>query len=78
MLHQYSKEFVVDFVFRFLVTCLKIADLVAVEKLDPFVRVLVLEIRLQVELRGPLNFHEIAMVAQCADAMISRVSSQTR
>ena len=66
-----------DFVFPFCATCLKIAGLAEVEKLDCYVRALVLEIRLQVGLRGPLNVDEaVAMVAECADAMISRVSSQ--
>ena len=45
-LHQYSKESVADFAFHFRVTCLKIADLSDVEKLDRFVRALVSVIRL--------------------------------
>ena len=32
------------------------------------------EVRLQVELRGPNNFHEAAMFAECADAVITRVA----
>ena len=50
--------------------CLKIADLTEVEKLDCFVRVLVPNVRLQEELRGPRGFHEVAMLIECADAVI--------
>ena len=64
----------VDFVFRFRATCLKIPDLSEAEKLDRSVRALSQEIRLQVELRGPQNFHEAAMFAERADAVIMRVS----
>ena len=46
------------------------------EKLDRFVRAQVLDIRLQVELRGPMDFHEATMFAECADAMISRILNQ--
>ena len=46
------------------------------EKLDRFVRALIQDIRLQVELRGPQNFHEAAMFAERADAVITRVSGQ--
>ena len=65
-----------DFVSHFPTTCLKIQDLLEAEKLDKFVRALVPDIRLQVELRGPQNFHEAAMFAECADAVITRVSGQ--
>ena len=34
------------------------------KNLDRFVRALVPEIRLQMELRGPQNFHEAAMFAE--------------
>ena len=44
--------------------------------MDGFVHALVPEIRLQVELRGPQDFHEAAMFAERADAMITRVSGQ--
>ena len=62
-LRQYGKETVADFVSRFRATCLKIQDLSEAEKLDRFVRALIQDIRLQVELRGPQNFHEAAMFA---------------
>ena len=42
--------------------------------MDRFVRALVQEIRLQVELRGPANFHEAAQFAERADAVITRVA----
>ena len=60
-LRQYGKETVADFVSRFLATCLKIQDLSEAEKLDRFVRALIQDIRLQVELRGPKTF----MKPQC-------------
>ena len=75
-IHQYSKESVADFVFCVCATCLKIDDLSNAEKLDRFVRVLVPEIRLQVALHGPLDFHEVAMYAERTDAVISHISSQ--
>ena len=71
---QYGKESIVDFVFRFHTTCLKIPDLSEAEKLDRFIRALAQDIRLQVELRGPHDFHEAAMFAERADAVITRVS----
>ena len=74
MMQQYGKESVADFVFRFCTTCLKIPDLSEAEKMDRFVRALAQEIRLQVELCGPQNFHEAAMFAERADAVITRVS----
>ena len=64
-----------DFISRFRTTCLKIQDLSEAEKLDGFVRALVPDIRLQVELRGLQNFHEAAMYAERADAVITRVAS---
>ena len=74
-LRQYTREYVADFVFRFRTTCLKIADLSDAEKLDRFVHALVPDIRLQVELRGPRDFHEVAMFAERADSVISRIPS---
>ena len=44
--------------------------------MDWFVRALAQDIRLQVELRGPQNFHEAAMFAEQADAVMTHVSSQ--
>ena len=63
-MQQYGKESVVDFVFRFRATCLKIPDLSEAEKMDRFVRALAQDIHLQVELRGPQNFQEAAMFAE--------------
>ena len=60
--------------FRFRATCLKVPDLSEAEKLDHFICALVQDIRLQVELRGPTDFHEVAMFAECADAVISHVA----
>ena len=74
MMRQYARESVADFVFRFRVTCLKVPDLSEAEKLDRFVRALVQEIRLQVELTGPANFHNAAMFAERADAVITRIA----
>ena len=65
-----------DFVSRFHTICLKIQALLEAEKLDRFVRALIQDIRLQVELRGPQNFHEAAMFAERADTVITRVSGQ--
>ena len=48
-----EKETVADFVSHFCATCLKIQDLSGAAKLDRFVRTLVPDISLQVELRGP-------------------------
>ena len=76
MMRQYGKESVADFVFRFRATCLKIPDLSEAEKLDRFVHTLSQDIRLQVELRGPQNFHEAAMFAERADAVVTHVSGQ--
>ena len=44
--------------------------------MDRFICALAQDIRLQVELRGPLDFHEAAMFAEQADAVIMRVSGQ--
>ena len=74
-MRQYARESVADFVFRFCPTCLKVPDLSEAEKLDRFVHALVQEIRLQVELRGPANFHNAAMFTERADAVITRVAS---
>ena len=75
-LKQFNRESVADFVFCFRATCLKIADLSEAEKLDRFVRALVSDIRLQVELRGPRDFHEAAVFIERADSVISRIPSQ--
>ena len=75
-LHQYNKKSVADFVFCFCETCLKIDDLSNVEKLNCFVRALVPEIQLQVELCKPLDFHGAVMYAERSDALISCVSGQ--
>ena len=75
-MRQYGKESVANFVFRFCATCLKIQDLSEAEKMDCFVRALVPKVRLQVELWGPLNFHEVAMYAEHANAVITCVWGQ--
>ena len=75
-LRQYWKEIVADFVSHFRTTCLKIQDLSEAEKLDKFVRALIQDIRLQVELRGPSHFHEATMFAERADAVISCIPGQ--
>ena len=75
-MRQSSRESVADFVFRFRATCLKIPDLAEAEKLDRFVRALVQDVRFQVELRGPQDFHEVAMFAERADAVLTRISGQ--
>ena len=56
--------------FVFVPHALMIQDLSEAEKMDHFIRALVPEVRLQVELRGPINFHEAAMYAEHADAVI--------
>ena len=73
---QYGKESVADIVFHFGAIYLKIQDLSEAEKMDHFAHALVPEVRLQVELRSPLNFHEAAMYAKHADAMIVCISGQ--
>ena len=74
-IRQFNKESVADSVFRFHATCLKIVDLSEDEKLDRFVHALVPDIRLQVELRGPRDFHEAAVFIERADAVILWISS---
>ena len=49
-------------------------DLSKAEELDRFVHALVQDIRLQVELRGPTNFHEAMMLAERADAVITHIA----
>ena len=44
--------------------------------MDRFVRTLVPDIRLQVELRGPRDFHEAAVFIERADAVILQTPSQ--
>ena len=44
--------------------------------MDRFVRALAQDIYLQVELRGPQNFHEAAMFSEWAGVVIMHVSSQ--
>ena len=73
-MQQYVRESVEDFMFRFRAMCLKVPDLSEAEKLDSFVHALVQDIRLQVQLRGPTDFQEAAMFAECANAVISRVA----
>ena len=75
-MRQSGRESVADFVFRFRATYLKILDLSEAEKMDRFVRALAQDVRLQVELRGPRDFHEMAMFAERADAVLTRISSQ--
>ena len=70
---QFNRESVADSVFHFHATCLKIADLLEAEKLDRFVCALVPDIRLQAELRGPRDFHEVAVSTECANVVISRI-----
>ena len=53
---------------------MKIDDLSEDEKLDRFVRALVPDVRMQVELRSPFTFHYGAMYAERADAVLSRVT----
>ena len=73
-LYQYGKESVADFLHRFWSACLKIDNLSEEEKLGRFVRALVPDVRMQVELRGPANYHDAAMYAERADAVLSRVA----
>ena len=74
-MHQYSQESVAYFVFHFRSTCLKIDNLSKEQKLDRFLRTLVPDIRMQVELRGPITFHEAAIYAERDDVVLSRVPS---
>ena len=73
-MYQYGKESVADFLYRFRATCLKVDNLSEAEKLDRFVRALVPDVRMQVELRGPGSFHDAAMYAERADAVLSCVT----
>ena len=75
-IRQYGRESVVDFLFKFWEVCLKIHDLSEAEKLDRFMRALVPNVRVQVELRGPMNIQEAAMYAERADAILSRISGK--
>ena len=54
--------------------CLRVPDLSEAEKIDCFIRALVQDIRLQVELRGPADLHEAAMFAKRADAVITHIA----
>ena len=73
-MYQYAKETVADFLHRFRATCLKIEHLSEEEKLDRFVRALVSDVRLQVELRNPATFNDAALYAERADAVLSRTT----
>ena len=73
-MYQYSKESVADFLHRFRATCLKIEHLSEDEKLDRFVRALQQDVRLQVELRNPATFHDAALFAERADAVLARTT----
>ena len=73
-MYQYAKESVADFLHRFRSACLKIDNLSEDEKLDRFVRALVSDVRMQVELRAPASYHDAAMYAERADAVLSRVT----
>ena len=73
---QSGRESIADFVFKFRATCLKIPDLSEAEKMDRFVHALAQDVRLQVELRGPRGFHEAAMFAEWADAVLTCISGQ--
>ena len=73
-LYQYGKESVADFLYWFRATCLKIDNLSEAEKLDRFVHVLVPDVRMQVELRGQFTFHDAALYAKRADAVLLRVT----
>ena len=73
-MYQYAKESVADFLHRFRATCLKIEHLSEEEKLDRFVRALVSDVRLQVELRNPATFNDAALYAERADAVLARTT----
>ena len=73
-MYQYSKESVADFLHRFRATCLKIEHLSEEEKLDRFVRALVNDVRLHVELRNPATFNDAALYAERADAVLARTT----
>ena len=76
MICQYGRESVADFFCRFWEICLKINDLSEAEKLDCFLRALVPNVVVQVELKRPMNFQEAAMYVKRANAILSRVSIQ--
>ena len=65
-LHQGNRQSVADFLFKFREVCLKISDLSKAEKLDQFLRALVPNVRMQIQLRGPAHFHEAAMSVERA------------
>ena len=44
--------------------------------MDRFMHALAQDVRLQVELRGPQDFHEAAMLAERADTVLTRISGQ--
>ena len=73
-MYQYSRESVADFLYRFRAACLKIEHLSEDEKLDRFVRALVSDVRLQVELRNPATFNDAALYAERADAVLARTT----
>ena len=75
-MRQYGKKSLAYFVYHFRTMCLRIPDLSEAEKLDHFVHTLAQDIRLQVELCGPQDFHEAAMFAEWADAVITPLSGQ--
>ena len=76
-MYQYAKESVADFLHRFRATCLKIEHLSEEEKLDRFVRALVNDVRLQVELRNPATFNDAALYAERADAVLARTAGHS-
>ena len=55
---------------------MKINDLPEVENLDPFLRALVPNVRIEVKLHGSTNFHEAAIYLECADIVLLRVCGQ--
>ena len=72
-MYQYGKESVADFLSSFRATCSKVDNLSEAEKLDRFVRALVPDVRMQVELRGLGTFHDAAIYVERADAMLLHV-----
>ena len=74
-MYQYGKESVADFLYRFRVTCLRVDNLSEAKMLNRFVRALVPDVRMQVELRGLGTCHHVAMYAKRADVVLSRVTS---
>ena len=53
-----------------------INDLLEAEKMDPFLRVLVPNVRVKLELRRPADFQEAALYAKRADTALARASGQ--